>query len=119
MAGAYLPLLILLIVLAAFLRDDFALTLIYLFVGAFAAGTWWSRRSLSHVEQERQFNDHAFLGEQVQVGIRIRNKGWLPLPWLEVRDTLPVALVGPGIFRRATTLGPRGESRFEYVLEAR
>lgn len=119
MAGAYLPLLILLVVLAAFLRDDFALTLIYLFVGAFAAGTWWSRRALSHVEQERRFSDHAFLGEQVRVDIHVRNAGWLPLPWLEVRDALPLALVGPTVFRRVTTLGSKSESKFEYYLEAR
>jgi uncharacterized protein (DUF58 family) len=119
MAGAYLPLLILLLALAGFLRDDFALTLIYLFVGAFAAGTWWSRRSLSDLEYERRFSDHAFLGEPVTFSIRIRNKGWLPLPWVELRDTLPVALAGPAVFRRATTLGPHGEARFEYSLEAR
>jgi uncharacterized protein (DUF58 family) len=119
MVGAYLPLLILLIVLAAFLRDDFALTSIYLFVGAFAIGTWWSRRALVNIQAERRFSDHAFLGEQVRFSIRIRNKGWLPLPWLEVRDTLPVALAGPNVFRRAITLGPRGEAQYEYSLDAR
>jgi uncharacterized protein (DUF58 family) len=119
MLGAYLPILIILIVLAGFLRDDFSLTLIYLFVGAFFAGTWWSRRSLANVRPERTFNDHAFLGEQVHVRLRVRNLGWLPLPWLEVRETLPVNLVGPTVFRRATALGPRAESHFEYALEAR
>jgi uncharacterized protein (DUF58 family) len=118
MAGAYVPLLIVVIALAAFLRDDFALTLIYLFIAAFAVGTWWTRRALSQTGQERQFNDHAFLGEQVLVNIHLHNKSWLPLPWLEVRDTLPVELVGPQVFRRVTSLGPRAESNFEYSLEA-
>ncbi len=118
MVAAYVPLLLLLVLLAAFLRDDFALTLIYLFVAAFAAGAWWSRRSLSQTVQARTFNDHAFLGEQVQVDIRIKNLGWLPLPWLEVRDTLPVELAGPVTFRRVTTLGPHAEASYEYTLKA-
>ncbi len=41
----FLLLLVVLLVIAAFMRGDFALTLIYLVVGALAAGTWWSRRS--------------------------------------------------------------------------
>src|SRR5687767_11231364 len=106
MAGAYVPLLIVVIALAAFLRDDFALTLIYLFIAAFAVGTWWTRRALSQTKQERRFNDHAFLGEQVSINIHLQNKGWLPLPWVEVRDTLPVELAGPQVFRRVTTLSP-------------
>ncbi|HEY2982134.1 MAG TPA: DUF58 domain-containing protein, partial [Anaerolineales bacterium] len=118
MAGAYVPLLILLVALAAFLRDDFALTLIYLFVAAFAAGTWWSRRALSRLEQERHFSDHAFLGEQIAIEIQVRNRGWLPVPWLELRETLPLALAGPQVFRRVTSLGPRGASRFEYSMQA-
>ncbi len=119
MVGAYIPLLIVVIALAAFLRDDFALTLIYLFIAAFALGTWWTRRALSQTGQKRLFNDHAFLGDQVLVSIHLRNHGWLPLPWVEVRDTLPVELVGPEVFRRVTTLGPRAESSFEYSIEAR
>ena len=43
MADRYLPLLILLVVIAAIFRDDFSFTLLYLFAGAFALGTWWSR----------------------------------------------------------------------------
>src|SRR6266540_5118090 len=119
MSGTFLPLLVVLLLIAAFMRGDFALTLIYLVVGALVAGLWWSHRALAQVGIKRRFNTHAFLGEKVKVDLQIQNKGWLPLPWLELRETLPVALVGPNNFQSVIHLGPRAEANFEYSVEAR
>lgn len=117
--GTFLPLLVVLLVFAAFMRGDFALTLIYLVVGGLVAGLWWSTRALAQVEIKRRFTSHAFLGERIKVDLRLQNKGWLPVLWLELRETLPVALVGPNSFRSVITLGPRGEANFEYTVNAR
>jgi uncharacterized protein (DUF58 family) len=117
--SVFLPLLIVLLLIAAFMRGDFALTLIYLVVGALAAGMWWGRKALAQVEAKRRFNSHAFLGEQVKVQLHVQNTGWLPVPWLELRETLPVALVGPNNFQMVTNLGPRGDVQFEYFVQAR
>ena len=119
MFSTYLLLLVVLLVIASFMRGDFALTLIYLVVGALAGGMWWSRRALSHVEIRRRFNTRAFLGDSVKVSLHVQNTGWLPLPWLELRETLPVALVGPNSFRSVIHLGPRGNANFEYSVDAR
>jgi uncharacterized protein (DUF58 family) len=119
MIGTYLPLLVLLFIIAAAMHDDFALTLIYLFVGALGAGIWWSRRSLAQVQPEREFADRAFLGEKVRIVIKIRNLGWLPVPWLSIQDGLPVALSTSPSFQRVTSLGPKSDSTFAYTLEAR
>jgi uncharacterized protein (DUF58 family) len=119
MSGAFLPLFVVLLLIAAFLRGDFALTLIYLVAGALAAGTWWSRRALVQVEAKRRFPTHAFLGEQVRIHLSVKNKGWLPVPWLELRETLPVDLAGPHSFQTVTNLGPHAEAQFEYALQAR
>jgi uncharacterized protein (DUF58 family) len=119
MLGTYLPLLILLIIIAALMRDDFALTLIYLFIGAFIAGTWWSKRSLSKIDYKRKFDDKAFLGEKVEVNLAFKNKGWLPVLWLSIQDGLPVALSSSPAFERVTGIGPNGETQFTYTLEAR
>ena len=119
MSGAFLPLLFVLLLIASFMRGDFALTLIYLVVGAFVAGLWWSSRALAHVETRRRFTSHAFLGERIQISLRVKNKGWLPLPWLELRETLPVALVGPNNFQSVIHLGPHSDANFEYSVEAR
>jgi uncharacterized protein (DUF58 family) len=71
------------------------------------------------VEARRRFNTHAFFGETIKIHLDVQNKGWLPLPWLELRETLPVALVGPRSFQTATSLGPRADAQFEYSVEAR
>ena len=88
-------------------------------IGALAAGIWWGRRALAQVETKRHFSRHAFLDEQVKVQLHIQNKGWLPVPWLEVRETLPVALVGPNHFQTVTNLGPNADAQFEYIVQAR
>ena len=119
MSGTFLPLLIVLVLIAAFMRGGFALTLIYLVVGAFAAGIWWSRQALAQVAAKRRFPPHAFLGEGIKIDLHVQNKGWLPVPWLELRETLPVALAGPNSFQSVIHLGPRAAAKFEYSLEAR
>src|SRR5215207_6589492 len=119
MAGTFLPLLIVLLVIASVMRGNFALTLLYLVAGALGAGLWWGRRSLAQLETKRRFPQHAFLGEQVKIQLHVQNKGWLPLPWLELRETLPVALVGPNSFQSVIHLGPHAGANFEYSVEAR
>jgi uncharacterized protein (DUF58 family) len=118
MADRYLPLLILLVVIAAIFRDDFSFTLLYLFAGAFALGTWWSRRSLARLRYRRVFNHHVFLDESVTIDLQVENGGWLPLPWLRIHEGLPVELTGPESFRRVTQLGPRQHKTFQYTFTA-
>jgi uncharacterized protein (DUF58 family) len=55
----------------------------------------------------------------VAIDLHVKNKGWLPLPWLELRETLPVALVGPNNFQSVINLGPGADAHFEYSVEAR
>lgn len=119
MSGPFLPLLFVLLLLAIFMRGDFALTLLYLVVGALAGGIWWSKSALAQVKARRHLQTHAFLGEKISVQLNVQNTGWLPVPWLELRDTLPVELVGPRQFQSAIHLTPRAEATFEYTLEAR
>ena len=117
-SGTVLPLLVLLLLVAVFMRGDFALTLAYMVIGALAAGSWWARRALTQVETSRHFNTHAFLGEKINIKLHIKNKGWLPLPWLELHDSLPVELAGPRSFQTVTNLRSRADASFEYSVEA-
>src|SRR5512133_646076 len=119
MSGTFLPLLFVLLLIAAFMRGDFALILIYLVGGALAAGLWWSTRALAKLETKRRFHTHAFLGERVKIDLHVQNAGLLPILWLELRETLPVALVGPNSFQSVIHLGPRADANFEYFVDAR
>src|SRR6266508_2130258 len=119
MASRFLSLLLLLLLIATFLQGGFALTLMYLVIGALAVGMWWSRRALAQVEVRRRFNTHAFLGERIKIQLQVQNKGWLPIPWLELRETLPVQLVGPDNFQSVIHLAPGADANFEYDVDAR
>jgi uncharacterized protein (DUF58 family) len=115
----YLLLLGPLVLVAALMRDDFALTLIYLIVGAFVLGNWWSRRSLARLEVQREHDSHAFLGSPVEIELKVRNAGLLPVPWASLRDSLPVALGGIQPFEQVTGVGSHETLRFRYSLDAR
>ena len=67
MSGSFLPLIVVLLVIASFMRGDFALTLIYLVIGSLVAGLWWSNRALGQVQTRRRFSTHAFLGERINL----------------------------------------------------
>lgn len=118
MSGTVFPLLVILLLIAALMRGDYALTLAYMVIGGITAGVWWIRGALAQVETKRHFNTHAFLGEKIKISLHVKNKGWLPLPWLELRDSLPVALSGPRSFQTVTSLGSRSDANFEYSVEA-
>jgi uncharacterized protein (DUF58 family) len=119
MIDIFVPLLILLAVVAALMRDDFSLTLIYLLVGTFLLSVWWSRRALGRVALSREFSPWAFLGEKVNIRLHLLNRGWLPVLWISIQESLPVGLSSVPAYERVTTLGPREETQFSYVLEAR
>jgi uncharacterized protein (DUF58 family) len=114
-------LLVVLLGLAIFIgpAGDFVLTLLYLLMGAFLAGRIWSGRSLAQLTIEREFVSHAFLGEQIPVRVEVANPGWLPLVWLRVRESVPVELAPPDSLHQVTSLGGRGKTQFEYMLDCR
>jgi uncharacterized protein (DUF58 family) len=110
--------LIALILIAAILRDNFAFTLLYLFAGVFVLSRWWTRRALNAVGHRRDFMGRAFFGEKVRVRLEVFNRGWLPVVWLRVNESLPVNLASNNTFQRVIFLGPKERRQFEYSLTA-
>jgi uncharacterized protein (DUF58 family) len=104
---------------AVFLSEDFVFTLLYLFVGTFIIGRWWSLRALRGISTRRAFTSRAFLGENVPVDLKIKNNSWLPLPWLQIREHLPVGLYSSGPFQQVATLNPKGLFQIKYELDCR
>ena len=81
--------LIVLTVIAIFLREDSVLTLAYFLVGVYALNRWWSRRALQAVEYKRTFQPRAFLYEKIPVQLELVNQRWLPVPWLQLTEIYP------------------------------
>ena len=99
----FVPFLLILFAIAAFLRVDFFFTILYLFFGVYLLSRLWARRMVERLEVERRFVSRAFQGERVMVDVTVHNAGWLPVPWLEVHEALPVQLIAPTICGRRSS----------------
>lgn len=119
MSDFFLPLILLLIALAVFTQDGFTITLIYLFAGVYALGSWWSRKALESVKFSRTFQDRVFPGEDVPVKLEFTNQSWLPVVWMQLSDSIPVDLAQGNTFRQIAHIAPKGTAVFEYMLYAR
>jgi uncharacterized protein (DUF58 family) len=111
-------LLAVLLVTAAFVKGGFALTIIYLFLGIYLISLFWTRQSARNISCERKFENRVFWGEEVIVRLEIHNKGWLPIPWLLVYESLPVQLAAGSSIKRVLSLGPHGRAEIIYKLWA-
>ncbi|MEJ2597970.1 MAG: DUF58 domain-containing protein [Anaerolineales bacterium] len=118
MSDYWVPFLLALAVIAAFLRADFVLTLIYLLLGVWIIGRVWSRRALEAVKVRREFVRRAFLGERISISLELHNQGLLPVVWLQLNESLPVELrYGDPAFSRVVSMGPQNRLALEYTLE--
>jgi uncharacterized protein (DUF58 family) len=114
-----LALILLLFVIAAVLRLDFYFYLLYTFFGVYFLSRLWAEKALPGIAYEREYTDRAFPGERVTVTLRIRHRGWLPLPWLRVHESLPIELRTPNFYRCVLSLLPREETVQRYDLDCR
>jgi uncharacterized protein (DUF58 family) len=115
----FVPFLLVLFAIAAFLRVDFFFTIVYLFFGVYLLSRLWARRMVERLEVNRRFVSHAFQGDRVPVDVTVRNTGWLPVPWLEMHEALPVQLITPPFHREVISLGSRERRRLGYILNCR
>lgn len=113
-----LPLLILSLI-AALLRADFFFAVAYLFGGAYILSRLWTQYTIRRLRVRRQFAHRAFPGNQVTVELSVYNASWLPIPWLEIHESLPVQLTTPPFHRQVISIGPRQQSRLSYTLQCR
>jgi uncharacterized protein (DUF58 family) len=117
--GRILPFLIVLIAVAFFTRVDFFFYLLYALSGIYILGRWWARRSLAAVTLDRRHDDRVFLGESFVVDVDVHNRGWLPVLWLRLSDTVPVDLSAGAAWRQVVSLKPREHLSLSYTLTGR
>lgn len=110
------PVLLLLLVIAAWLRIDFYLNILYLVFAVYFFSHFWMRRTLERLKIERDFVTRAFLGDEVTVELRVENQDWLPVPWLQINESLPVELSSPPFFRQVISLHTHEMRRLHYTL---
>ncbi len=116
---AILPLLVVLLIIAFFTRVDFFFYLLYTLSGIYILGRVWAKRSLSGVHLERHHDGRIFLGETLSVRVEVHNRGWLPVLWLRLHDTVPTYLTAGDVFRQVISLLPRERLLLSYTLTGR
>lgn len=111
--------LLVLFLLAALMRMDWAYYLVYVVGGVWVFSHWWIRRSLTNLRMERSIPQYAFTNEQVTVQIEIENRAWLPLPWLQIQEAVPLELKDQNDYRTVVSVGGRSRILHEYRLYCR
>jgi uncharacterized protein (DUF58 family) len=114
-----LPLLAVLLAVAFFTRVNFFFYLLYSLFGIYFLGRLWASRSVAAVDVRRHHEPRMFYGESLAVSVDVRNRGWLPVLWLRLSDTVPFDLMGGPAFRRVLSLWPGEHQHHEYRLMGR
>lgn len=115
---SFIPLFLVLFLVAAALRQTSVMTVLYLVAGLYIAGRWISVRSIHNVQARRVINSRAFLNQTIPVILVLKNRGLLPLIWLRLHESLPVGMISPNFFQRVTSLGSKASRQFDYRLHA-
>lgn len=115
----FVPAFLLLFVISLVLRVDPFFTVVWFLLGMYALARLWTQRSVQHLEISRRFDDRAFTGDQVEVGLKLHNTSRLPLPWLEINESLPLELTATPFPDQAISLGGHEEREFVYTLSCR
>jgi len=98
---------IILFLVAIVMRVDFFFYMLYFFFAVHLFSRIWVRRAINQVSVEREMDRCAFWGERMQVQLRIRNNGLLPVPWLQIQESLPQPLAFPPVRSQALSLWPK------------
>lgn len=119
MGDYLLAFLIVMVAVAAFLREEFLFTLVYLLLGVYLLGRWWGTRTLRNIHVTRQMDSHMYLGERLKVVARFSNQSMLPAAWVQIQESIPVEISAGEPVRHVVGLKSRGRTHIEYWLEGR
>jgi len=111
-------LIILLLIVAVLFRVDFIFYIVYVTLGITFLSHWYPPRALRQLRFERRFNSHAFLGEKISVKIVVNNASRLPVPWLQLNESIATELRAGTKMKQAFTVGGRSQKTFTYDIRA-
>ncbi len=117
--GQFTVILIVFMIVAFLLQVDFIFYLVYICLGIYAWGQWMTPRLIKNIDTTREFNDHAFWGEQVPVTLTLKNTSRVGLPWLQVRESVAVNLMMRQTTNQVMTLRGRETISLIYSVQAR
>ena len=63
-------------------------SIFYLFAGIYLLSRFWVGRIKKGLHIESRFTERVFPGDPVTVELTVKNAGWLPVPWVELIESL-------------------------------
>lgn len=109
-------LIIVLLIVAAFLRVDFIFYIVYVVAGVYLWSRWYAPRAFRNIRFSRSFTERAFLGERITVTLTLENKSRLPIPWLQAAESVPPQLGAGRTPSIALSLRGKESTTFEYQI---
>ena len=107
-----------LLAVAFLLRIDFVFYIVYVCIGVFAWSRWYTPRAFRRLRAERNYTDHAFLGEPITVTIKLYNDNRLAFPWLEFTETVALELQSTHTLSRVASLPGQAAAEFSYEIRS-
>ena len=117
--GQFSALILILLFFAFFLQVDFIFYVIYVSVGVYAWGRWLVPHAVKNLRSSRRYAHHAFWGEVVPVSVHLTNVGRLPLPWIQVQESVAIQLKHGQPLHQVVSLGRGETAEFQYKVIAR
>jgi uncharacterized protein (DUF58 family) len=114
----YFWLLLILTAVALFLRVDFIVYILYVVAGIFLWSRFYTPRAVKHLVVSRDYARRAFLGETVAVNLTVRNDGRLPIPWVQLSESVPPELRIEEQSQRVVALRGRTSESYSYHVRA-
>jgi hypothetical protein len=111
-------LIVILLAVAFLLRIDFIYYIVYVCIGIYFISRWLVPYTIRHLQGSRKFNDHAFSGEAVDITMLWENKSRIPLPWLEITESIPPELRRDESSAWAIGLSSRQKRQLTYQVGA-
>jgi uncharacterized protein (DUF58 family) len=115
----FVPFVLGLLVMAVVLRMQLLFSVVYFLAGLYVLSRLWVRHVSDRVLLDRRHADRAFTGDQIDVVVGARNSSRLPVPWLQIRESVPLDLETTPVAQRVYALGSRERFSFTYRLTCR
>jgi uncharacterized protein (DUF58 family) len=114
-----IPALLFLLVLALTFRIDLYFTIVWFLIGLYVLSRLWTRRAAQSLSVQRRFPARAFNGDHITVELSLRNRSRLPVPWVEVEESVPIEMRETAVPSQAFALSSRGHREWSYTLACR
>ncbi|HWE61723.1 MAG TPA: DUF58 domain-containing protein [Chloroflexota bacterium] len=109
-------LLALLLVVAIYIGSVPLLLVLSAFIILRALLHLWIHHATSSLQVMRSMDQRLFFGERTAVRIELHSQSALPVPWILLREHVPLSLATSGVVSHALMLPARGTAAFTYEL---